>query len=148
MGTDQPCRRNENEPQPKISKAVPKPPEYIKGEARKLWLNLGPKLHECGLLTSADITAFSLLCEAYQIYKDARDIVEREGMVITVKDSKGITVQKVHPAYRIESQWQKNFLSMAIEFGLTPASRGRINVKPLTPEKENPFSKLDGGKNK
>ena len=145
-GTLQPCRDNKNEPQPGISKQVPKPPKHIHGEARKLWLDLAPKLHECGLLTQADTIAFSLLCEAHQIYRDARDIVEKEGMVITVKDSRGVTVQKVHPAYRIESQWQQNFLKMAVEFGLTPASRGRINVKPLTPEDDNPFTKLDGGK--
>ena len=130
-GTDQPCRTNENEPKPK-SATVGKAPSGMDTYARKAWERLVPVLEPLEMLTEADIETFTILCNAYGRYeRSIRRLKKVEKQVDHLEDidvirKAEVSVEKAEQAYRM----------LAIEFGLSPASRSRISVGTKAKEAE------------
>ena len=96
----------ENEPMPVIEDHYREPPEHLSFLARQEWLRVAPILHPLGLLTSADYQSLEIYCEAYAEWRDAK----------RVRDLKTMNTFATQA---------RQFLT---EFGMTPASRSRINV--------------------
>lgn len=122
QGTARPDRLPENEPKPRpIAPALPR---GLSSAARRLWRELAPKLEKLGLLTETDGPLFEALCEAWARYQEARRRYRRviravdpvNGMT-TIRKAE-VSVEKAEAALRM----------LAAEFGLTPASRGRLDV--------------------
>ena len=121
-GTYREDRAPENEPQPK--RVAPAPPRGLSKQARKVWTAYAEKLETLGVLTEIDGLAFTLLSIHYDIAWQASQVVNDEG--ITDVDNNGGT--RKHPALQILRDNSQMFLRFATEFGLTPASRSRINA--------------------
>ena len=68
------------------------------------------------------------VCMKWGIYCEACDIVSSQGL--QVMDDKGNL--QVNPARRIANDAFKNYKSMCIEFGMTPASRTKISAPEQT----------------
>ncbi len=56
---------NENEPQPAPVFTLPSPPSWMDTYAKAEWKRMGAILVRIGVLTAADLTAFSAYCSAY-----------------------------------------------------------------------------------
>jgi P27 family predicted phage terminase small subunit len=111
-------------------------PEHVHHPAaKKMFKNLGGLLIEKRMLTALDHAAFEILCSSWGHVQQARETLEVEGMVIN--DKRGAL--KIHPANRVMAIFQKHFDWGCGQFGLTPASRKRLNLKFEKPEPENPF---------
>ncbi len=82
------------------------PPSWLYKTARDHWNELAPYLKKAGLLTEGDKFALALLCEAYGRFQHDPDC------------------EKARDLYR----------RMLSEFGLTPASRSRIQATPQAPK--------------
>lgn len=112
---DHPGRINTREPQPAIG--APKPPYWIRKDARRIYRDLIRVLEPTRVLTQADGTQLCMLAEAILRYVEARDAVES----IKVDGRDGGKVRD--PALTAESHAASLVHRLSMQFGLTPASR-------------------------
>lgn len=126
-GTDRPCRRNEDEPQPDISDATPEPPSFLSDSAKAEWVNISKKLYDAGLLTEIDHSALALYCQAWGEFLDAQLEIygdEEQGIIgkgFTVISDKGNELQ--NPVVAISHRAMELCHKFLTEFGMTPSSR-------------------------
>lgn len=113
--------------EPVFSAVFPKkPPKWLSKEAKKLWNELVPQLQSIpGLIQCVDISAVELLCESYAQWKDAAQVIQEYGAVFTTPN--GYIQQR--PEVAIAQKNAKLVKELLSEFGLTPSSRSRINIK-------------------
>lgn len=128
---------NKHEPKPK-KHIGEQPPEWLNGIARIEWLRMKPQLEELGLLTDVDATAFEAYCDSYATLVECRIQLELDGL--TVESETGVV--KSHPLLAVKSQAAASVRHFCQEFGLTPSARTRMEVKPLTEEKDSPDNKM------
>lgn len=130
-GTAQPCRTNKKEPILPVERSLV--PKWLSDQAKEAYLDLSEILADMQVLTKADRTALEMLCDAYAEYRQARAFVEQYGMTYGVTTKEGDTLHKVYPQVGIASDAYKRVRSMMTEFGLTPASRGKVSAQGEMP---------------
>lgn len=120
---------NANEPRPPALDAAPSPPKRLLPEAKKEWKRLAPTLVGLGLLTGADLAAFTELCQNYAYYlitdKKILDLGDA-GVTAMQKTPSGYVQQ--HPLLSLRRQYYDQWRKGLADFGLTPASRARLVV--------------------
>ncbi len=94
------------------------------------------------VLTLADGKALELLCSVYAEYRDARDVIDRQGATYESHTQNGKIV-RARPEVAIASDAWRRIRAMMTEFGLTPSSRSRIAVAPQEKPK-NAWQELTG----
>ena len=109
--------------------AVPECPEWLTGIAREEWNRVAPALHAAGLLTGLDVSALEGYCACYWKWREAEQRLADEGLTILTPN--GST--QIHPCQSISNQAQKLLLSWVKAFGLSPDSRGRMELPPAPP---------------
>ena len=75
---------------------IPRAPKHLSAEARRIWRRV---LREWQL-GEAELLLLQQALEAYDRVQQAREILEREGLVVRTKKT---GAHHMHPAYRIES---------------------------------------------
>ena len=142
QGTYREDRAPENEPQPEKVLKVPRPPTYLTKYALGLWKDLAGELTAQGMLTIIDMPALEACCEAYGQYRAAHEAVFRPQDPKTGKRRNRTLAEYMEqrnsqtmPEYTAMTKAFNTFKSYLIEFGMTPASRGRISI-PNSPEEE------------
>lgn len=120
---------NLNEPQPPALIAVPKPPARLLKEAKAEWKKLAPALVGLGLLTEADVPAFTELCQNYGYYlvTDRKILDSGENGPIALQKTPSGYVQQ-HPLLSLRRQYYELWRKGLLDFGLTPASRARLTT--------------------
>jgi len=95
--------------------------------ARNAWRQLAPILQRMGLLTELDVSAFTVLCLTWARLERARhrlaSATRRAKAPYTVEQLEAIRKCEVS-VEKAEHSWRV----LAGEFGLTPASRNRLDV--------------------
>jgi len=102
-------------------------------EAKREWARIAPELESLGLLTIVDRAALAGYCQAYARAMQAEQRVQKKGLIFTTNT--GYVQQRPEVAIAQKS-WQL-VRAFAAEFGLTPSSRSRIEVKE--PGEESPW---------
>jgi P27 family predicted phage terminase small subunit len=128
---DRADRINENEPEPELLDHLPIPTMPLNTHGKVVWDSLAPRMLALGLLTTVDIQTFSLYCYELGMYKECREGILAEGMVIYVGENNYPTP---NPLISIGNKHYKNAYDMAAQFGLTPSSRTRISVGAEKPK--------------
>jgi len=124
-----------NEAEPPISEKVPRPPAWLKGEARKEWFNIAPKLHAAGLLTNLDLRTLAGCCVNFAQWLEAVEEIRRVGPVIVRQGPHGQKIPMQNPYVRIAREAHLAWTRALAEFGMTPSSRTRVKVtKPEKPD--------------
>lgn len=138
-----PGKRPLNRAEPKFPKydKLPAPPSHLNRAGKKEWKRIVGILQQAGLLTEADYAPLAAYCQNYGRWVDAEKIIKEEGHTFT--SDKGNIIQ--HPAVGIASTAMKNMVTMAREFGMTPASRTNIKVDDAEASAD-PFVVFIGGK--
>jgi P27 family predicted phage terminase small subunit len=96
-------------------------------------------LEAARVLTAADATALALLAAAYGEYRAAEAAIREHGMVYTTETESGSVMVRPRPEVQIRSDAWRRYRSLLPEFGLSPASRSR--VEPAGPaEVDNPVA--------
>lgn len=108
---------------------VPECPKWLTGLAREEWERVSPALHAAGLLTRLDVSALEGYCACYAKWRQAEQQLVEEGLTILTPN--GST--QIHPCQSISNQAQKLLLSWVKAFGLSPDSRGRMELPPPPP---------------
>ncbi len=103
------------------------PPTWLSKGAKAEWVRVVPLLDGAKLRTEADRTALALYCTTVDRACKAEQQVEREGMTIENPTTGAI---HAHPLLTVAKEARAQALRYGCEFGLTPASRGKMNAPP------------------
>mgnify|MGYP000858287196 FL=1 len=134
----------QNEPKPKP--IAPERPTWLTGEGKKMWDRLAPELERLGLLTAIDGEAFAAACQCWKIYVDCQKYLKKHGLTYTYTNKAGAENEIERPQVKIAQKALDQFRAFCSEFGLTPSSRTRIEVKPLEGEEDLMEALLSGVK--
>lgn len=119
---------NRSEPKPS---GVPKCPPHLDKVAKQEWRRISSELVALGLLTSVDRAALAGYCAAWSRWVDADSNVQKFGAVIKSPKS-GFPI--ANPYVGIANTASDTMRKFLVEFGMTPASRSRIQVAPVVTE--------------
>lgn len=117
---------NANEPKPD---GVPKCPTHLDDGAKREWKRISAELVSLGLLTSVDRAALAAYCASWSRWVDADTNVQKFGAVIKSPKS-GFPI--ANPYVSIANTSLDLMRKFLVEFGMTPASRSRIQVAPVS----------------
>ena len=115
---------NPFEPQPRVKR--PKCPAHLDDAAKREWRRLVPILERMRVLTEADEIPLANLCMQYATLVKAQQLLGKSGLLFKTKS--GYVQQS--PLVGIVSGCVEQINKLCREFGLTPASRTRIQVAP------------------
>lgn len=123
-GTYRPDRAARNEPQPKV--LIPSCPVWLSPQARMEYRRVARLLMSLRVLTEADRAALVAYAHQYAKWVEAEQVVQRQGPVL-VSDKGGMYL---NPWQGVANMAFKNMAKMMAEFGMTPASRTRVEAQP------------------
>ena len=121
-GTARPGRLNPKEPQPVIE--IPSCPPGLSAGAKAEWRRIAPILENQGLLSRMDRSALAGYCEIYSRWIKTLREVQKGGEVISTPNGS----LHVSPWLSIARNAEKEMRMFASEFGMTPASRSKVNA--------------------
>jgi P27 family predicted phage terminase small subunit len=119
-----PGHRPLNENRPKPAPIKPDCPDWLLPEARIEWDRVADHLAQLGLLTIIDRAALAAYCQAWARWREAEEAISEHGVSSTT--DAGNIVQR--PEVSIARNYLNTVRQFATEFGMTPSSRGRIEV--------------------
>lgn len=114
--------------EPRPDRKAPVCPKHLDAEAKVEWKRLCKLLLKIGVLTEADGMALANLCQAWSTLVKAQLKLNETGMLF--KTPSGYVQQS--PLIGIVNNSTDTVLKLSREFGLTPSSRGRLEVLPDT----------------
>ncbi len=124
-------------PRPKTSEpAMPKRLSSDKCAAAK-WAELLPLISSMQVMTDQDVEALATLCEVHSAAQVCLLELRASGPVLRT-DLGGV---KPNPAGALYRGLISQQLSIMSDFGLTPASRCKLDTKQQTDKEENPLKK-------
>lgn len=135
QGTFRADRNPEHEPEIPPLSEYPKAPSYLNRWAKRKWKELVPQLVDTGILTGVDLGALELCCLQYGIVLELHDAithyVNEDGK--RTKRSiaqylEGRTIQS-QPEYSAMKEAARMYKALAEQFGITPASRSRVDIQ-------------------
>ena len=100
--------------------------------AIQFWQDKSGPLIADGRLNPQNVDSFVLLCQYHADELDYTTTIEAEGSII--KTARGM---QEHPAERLKSRARRDFLRVAQDFGLTPASYARLPAEKSNGQKAN-----------
>lgn len=116
---------NKQEPDPAYLNDLTAP-EFLSSDARVVWDDIAPKLRDSLLLTVIDVLPLAALCESVAEYrratKNCKDSPLRES-----EKAGGLVLSQWKI---VQSMSLKQIMMIAREFGMTPASRTKIQIQP------------------
>jgi P27 family predicted phage terminase small subunit len=121
-----PGKRAMNRAEPQFMAKAPSCPKHLTGEARKEWRRISRDLLAANLLQVVDRAALAAYCQAWARWVDAELKMQEAGFSMVATTDKGY--EYVSPWLTVANQALKQMRSFLTEFGLTPASRTRIQV--------------------
>ncbi|MFD6070292.1 phage terminase small subunit P27 family [Amycolatopsis lurida] len=117
MHGDRKGRINDAERVPPAVEIVP--PEWL-SERGAIWDRLAPSMITRKVLTTWDVDAFGVLCEALARYVVATALVNGSALLVP---GGGLVP---NPALKVQADSERTFLTFAARFGLTPSDRQAI----------------------
>ena len=140
-GTQRPHRVNKDQPKPVDD--MPKAPNWLPAGALEFFGYYAARLEAIGLASSTHTEALGQLSlAAYQVAQHAATI-EKEGYFIEIETKSGWSVRH-HPAAIQLADAQRRVMAFTAEFGLTPASQGKVSV-PMKGQGESPYAEFGNG---
>ena len=109
---------------------VPDMPSTFKGAARTCWEWVVDLLRQRGQLTLDSRPSLVALCECYAEREKLRKHIERKGHFQNITSTTGDKVEKLRPAVPAYQDADRRYRAWLVEFGLTDASRGKVQVNP------------------
>ena len=123
---------NENQPEPPVK--IPDPPIRLGTVARRHWRYIVPLLEEMGVLAAIDSAALAAYCQTFEQWSDLEDVIKKDKKLAEDDENK-LSLRDNLSVGRSLIQIRNQMRMMLAEFGMTPASRGRVSVlnykKPL-----------------
>lgn len=125
-----PGKRKLPSQEPRPTGGIPSCPKHLSKIAREEWSRLSGELGRIGLLTSIDRAALAAYCAAYARWVDGQKLLDKGGM--TTLTPQGMVM--VSPYVTIVNKAVDQMVSIAAQFGMTPASRARVSADREPPK--------------
>jgi P27 family predicted phage terminase small subunit len=124
---------------PKLRPGLPTCPSFLDAEARKEWKRISKELADLGILIRLDRAALAAYCSSYsQWLKAETELAKEEASEVYVSET-GLRKRSSWVQIRNEALGlMRAFLG---EFGLSPVSRGRVNVPAQKPPGVSTFAR-------
>lgn len=131
--TGNPGKRALNKREPKIDLARPLPPPFLNDDAKVEWGRVIEVLYTAGLMTRLDAAALAAYCQAYGRWAQAERAILRaqekgELNGLLMKTMNGNVIQ--HTLVGTANKAMQDMVRYAVEFGMTPSARSRVNASP------------------
>jgi P27 family predicted phage terminase small subunit len=124
-----PGKRKINKREPKPMIGAPPMPAHLSKLAKHAWRRLVPILLSMKVLTIADGDALAGYCTAIEQWILASAAIGKYGLLVVELDESTSTGNlKTNPAVRVRSDALRHMRSFESEFGLTPASRAKLEI--------------------
>jgi len=132
-------RANSRPGEPTPPAGRPDAPEWLSPRALEYWHGLVPVLEEMNLLSEADGDALALYVQSLARLAECEEIVTREGLTYTqLAEDGSIRMIRARPEQRMAKELYTTVSRLGQQFGLSPASRAHLDVKPKAPTSSNP----------
>jgi len=132
-------RRQKSGPKPPPTR--PSCPAWLDEDAKAEWARVAPELERLGLLTQLDRAAFACYCQSYADYVSLQKFLSVNGLFYVTPAGK----LRERPEAGMADTAMRTMLAFAREFGMTPASRARLNLPPQLSDEDDEFDRwLDG----
>lgn len=125
-GTYRKGRAPKNEPKPKVE--IPSCPSWLHREAKREWRRIVKELEVLGLISQIDRAPLAAYCEAYAEWWEADRTIKDEGRYVTFITKTGSEYTQPHPAVAIKNNAIDRLRRFALQFGMTPAARARVEA--------------------
>lgn len=117
-------------------KGRPQRPAWVKGDLKKHWDFLVPKLESMGILEVTHREPLARLCRMYVRLKKLEDLIDKDGeLLVREKRIPGTKppeyfeeVVGMHPRVKIAEKLRQDILRLEQQFGLTPSARSGVEV--------------------
>lgn len=104
---------------------IPKPPEWLEGEALAKWNQLVPKLARMGVIGDVDGDVIAAYCEAWSEFVLARKYIDEHGEIAC--GEKGGEYQ--HPMVGIKNKAVERMGRLGAQFGWSASARTGLKVE-------------------
>src|SRR5688572_3760911 len=121
-----PGKRPLNDREPKPRSIAPRCPRHLDKEAQREWRRIVPILLRMRVLTEADEYTLGMLCQTYSTLIKAQQKLSETGLLLKMRSG---YVQQ-NPLLGIVNNCTETISRLSREFGLTPASRTRLQALP------------------
>jgi P27 family predicted phage terminase small subunit len=138
--TGNPGKRALNKREAKIDLAQPTPPAFLNDDAKVEWGRVVGTLYKAGLMTEMDRGVLAAYCQAYGRWAQAERALARMAdkdemnRALMVKTTNGNAVQ--NPLVGIANKAKADMVRYALEFGMSPSSRSKVNANPDDSEED------------
>jgi len=106
--------------------------------AKQEWRRIVPILETLGIVSRIDRSALAAYCQSYARWIEAELKIAETSLVIKTKS--GAVIE--NPYYSIAKRERELMHKFLIEFGLTPASRSRLNIRIETADPMDPAERF------
>ena len=111
-----------NEPKPQA--VCPNAPRTLCKAGKAHWRKTAKALYNAKVMTTLDVDALNIYCQAYVRWVEASEQVAKHGAII--KAPSGYPVQS--PYLSVANKAIEQMKAFLVEFGMTPASRVRVRT--------------------
>ena len=120
----------ENPDAPVLPPGMPEAPAYLTGRALEIWVDYGRRLlDDLRVLSEAHWAALAMLSMELASYEQASAVIAEKGQTYTTKMRGGQTSIRPRPEVAIAAKAFEHARRMLLEFGLTPASTGKVSAR-------------------
>ena len=121
------ANRNPKEPKPEPKK--PTRPQWLIGDAKKLWDVLAPQLEAMNVLAKIDREALARYCQLWMRWLEAERFLAKEGSTYEMLTKDGQSCgPRPYPQVKIASDLASHLGRLEQKFGLSPADRASVQV--------------------
>ena len=123
------------------------PPAWLDETAKKEWRRLIKECKAMGILSTLDMGAMAICCDAYSKYMAATLKINDTTFVGTHTNKSGAKNLVINPFVMVAQKYSDTYKKYATDLGLTPAARMRITTTySAEPERDEliDFIKLRG----
>jgi P27 family predicted phage terminase small subunit len=118
-----------NEPQPLTGE--PQMPRHLDATARRVWRRLVPLLQATRVLSETDEIALATLCMTYSRLIQGQKLLTADQLLMKVGKRGHL---QPSPALSIVRRESEQLLKLLTHFGMTPATRSRVEITSPTDE--------------
>lgn len=113
------------------------PPAWLDETAKKEWRRLIKECKAMGILSTLDMGALAICCDAYSKYKAATEKINDTTLVGTHTNKFGAKNLVINPFVMVAQKYSDTYKKYATDLGLTPAARMRMTtINTPEPEKD------------
>lgn len=109
--------------------SIPRPPAALSEVSQDAYDFITTRLHNMGIVSELDGFALQMLADAWEDYISARNVIREKGPTYTTETAGGDLMFRPRPEMAMMTNAWDRVKKMLSEYGLTAASRAKINVQ-------------------